>query len=526
MPARTWSTEYRYGQTPLLQPRRPCSDSWDHLKREQKFFQNASWLAAAEFLSRLKGFVLIPLTTAYLGTLSYGVWAQVAVIVGLVPPLIVLGTDSAIARFLPGETLERQRAHFTAWALCVRAGAAVAALLVALLSDPVATMFFGRLEEYAHYIPLAAGSIFATAAVNVMRSWFRIQGRAKPISVLTIGQSFLGLLIVVYVLVAKAGVYQLVLLTLVGDAFLALLFALAIAREHGWSRPDFSIIGKLVRFGLPLVPAGYAQWALNWLDRIFLVAYSTLAQIGIYSLAYTLGYLVIQVAISPIFYMFPNTAAEYWNHGDRPPIQKLFEQSAGLIVLIVMPTIVGSAVLGAALLSVMATNDFVSGAAVIPIVMAGYTFSMLSSYYEVMLGLVRRQYLSTVGALIAFAVNLGLNFLLIPPYGITGAAIATASAFLSQLVFSFTLATRAKLLHTPFSLPAKAAAVSLAMGAVLVALKTVVDETSPFVFLGLVGIGVVVYASLAYAFGLVPRDLVRRELKRLLTRRAAVDVPA
>ena len=518
--------EYRYGQTPLLSPGDRVQTAGTASSVSRKFFQNASWLAAAEFLSRLKGFVLIPLTTAYLGTLNYGVWAQVAVIVGLVPPLIMLGTDSAIARFLPGETLARQRAHFTAWALFFGAAGAIAAVIVGLLRVPIAELFFGSSGEYARFVPLAAGSVFATAAVNIMRSWFRVQGRAKPISVLTIGQSFLGLLIVVYVLVAQADVFALVLLTLVGDASLALVFALAIARERGWAKPDFSIIGKLVRFGLPLVPAGYAVWALNWLDRIFLVAYTTLEQIGIYSLAYTLGYLVIQVAISPIFFMFPNTAAEHWNRGDRPPIQKLFEQSAGLIVLIVVPTIVGSAVLGTALLSVMATDAFAAGGPVIPIILAGYTFTMLSAYYETMLGLVHRQYLSTVAAVLAFFVNLGLNFLLIPRYGITGAAIATSSAFLVQLSFTFTLATRAKLLHTPFQLPLKAVAVSLAMGAAVLGLNTPCGRDRAVRVPRSRRRGVVIYTALAFVTGVIPRDLVQRELRRLRARGRTADAPA
>jgi O-antigen/teichoic acid export membrane protein len=487
----------------------------------RQFFKNVGWLAAAETLSRLKGLVVIPLITAYFGTLDYGVWAQVAVLVGLVPPLIILGTDSAVARFLPGEDEEQQKRHFFAWGIAFGATALFACSLLLLIERPVAQLFFGQPERYEHFIPLAAASIFTTAGLSIVRSWFRIRGQAKPISAITLLQSAIGLGAIVYVLVAKQGVYELVLWSFVGDAVLGVAFAALIVKRHGWARPDFSILPRLLRFGLPLMPAGYAVWALNWLDRIFLIEYSTLRQIGIYSLAYTLGYLVIQVAISPIFYMFPNTAADYWNSGDRERIQGLFERSAGMIVLVVLPTLVGSAVLGGGLLHIMATPDFASGAPVIPIIMGGYACTMVSAYYESMLGMIHKQYLSTVGAILAFLVNLGLNFLLIPPYGIVGAGIATATAFAAQLIFSFTAATRYGLLVTRLGFPLKVAVASLAMGAAVYGLSTLLDQNRPLQFLALVAAGVAVYAAIVFAWNLIPRDLVGRELRRLLVRRRA-----
>lgn len=490
------------------------------------YFRNVGWLAAAEMFSRLKGFVVIPLITAYLGALDYGVWAQVAVLIGIVPPLIVLGTDSALVRFLPGLDRGRQNAYFTAWALMLGALAVLAVSLIVLARDPIAAIFFGTSDEYARFVPLAGASIITTAAIMVIRSWFRINHDAKPISIVTIGQSILGLGAIVYVLVDHRGVYELVLFSFLGDALLAIAMAALIARRQGWARPDFSLLPQMIRFGLPLIPAGYAIWALNWLDRIFLVHYETLAEIGVYSLAYTLGYLIIQVAAGPIFFMFPNSAAEHWNRGERPSIQRLFNHSAGLIVLLVLPAIVGSAVLGEGLLHVLATPAFAGGAPVIPIVLAGYACNMLSAYYESMLGLVNRQYLSTVGAGLAFLVNLGLNFALIPRYGYVGAAIATSTAFMAQISYSFTMATRHNLLTTPVGPPLKALAASLAMGAVLMGLTRVIEPNQPLGLLALILCGTAVYVALCLLSGLVPRDRIRDEWRRLRARDGAASATA
>lgn len=68
----------------------------------RKYFKNAGLLAVTEGFLQLKGLLVIPFLTRHFGTLNYGVWSQVAVLINTVTPLIILGTDSAAMRLLPG----------------------------------------------------------------------------------------------------------------------------------------------------------------------------------------------------------------------------------------------------------------------------------------------------------------------------------------------------------------------------------------------------------------------------------------
>ena len=60
------------------------------------------------------------------------------------------------------------------------------------------------------------------------------------------------------------------------------------------------------------MPAAYAMWALNVSDRVFLIRYRTLQEIGVYSLAYSLGYLSINLFFNPIWMMYPPAATKFW----------------------------------------------------------------------------------------------------------------------------------------------------------------------------------------------------------------------
>ena len=47
------------------------------------------------------------------------------------------------------------------------------------------------------------------------------------------------------------------------------------------------------RFGLPLVPAALALWAINFIDRLFIGAFKDQAEVGIYSLAVRIASVIV-----------------------------------------------------------------------------------------------------------------------------------------------------------------------------------------------------------------------------------------
>jgi O-antigen/teichoic acid export membrane protein len=481
----------------------------------RKFFRNAGVLAAAQIVAKLKGFVLLPLLTAHFGPVSYGAWAQVVVLVGLAPPVIMLGTDSAVMRFLPGTDQNDQLRTFTGWLIWLAGLGGMICLVLALLRVPVAELFFGQTKGYERFVPLAAAAIWAALLVYVAGAWFRIRNQAGWFASITLAQAAVSIVATFIMLVAHQGVYQLVLYSLIGDLVISAVLLTRILR-HGTTRPDFSHLRGYIRFGLPLLPAGYAVWALNWLDRIFLINYRTLADIGVYSVAYNLAYLVIQTVVNPIYAMYPNVAAELYNTNNRPGVQRLFERTAGVILVLVLPAVAGSALLGGDLLHVLTPSSFSAAAPVISVVMGGYLCFLLAAYYETTFALVRKQYLATVTVVIAFVVNLILNFALIPPFGYVGAGIATSAAFVAQLAVAIVMAQRLRALRTPFRYVFRVLAASGLMALVVAGVLALVNlgATGRLVVGTLAGVAV--YVVLCLVMRLIPpeaigyaKDLVR-----------------
>ena len=346
---------------------------------------------------------------------------------------MIMGTDSAIVRYLPGHDDAYQRRHFSGWLLAMLGlGALLCGLLVAA-RGPVSDVFFGGGQEYERFVPLAAATIYVNVLITGIRGWFRLKASSGGWGAVTAGQAVTSLIATILLLSLNRTIYEFVIYSVVLDSMLSVVLLVWIWRKYGFSRPSFGLLPKMIRFGLPLVPAGFALWGLNWLDRIFLVNYTDLGAVGRYSLAYSLGYLGIQVVANPIYTMYPTAAAEHWNQGDREGVQRYFERTAGAMLLLVAPIIAFTAVAGRPILQFFAPPSFASAAPVISIVVSGYLLLMLSAYYETAMGLVHKQWLSTVATVIAFGSNVALNFILIPRFGIVGAAVATGIAFAIQL---------------------------------------------------------------------------------------------
>lgn len=471
------------------------------------FYRNAGIMAAAEVVARLKGVLILPLLTRHLGTLDFGVWSQVSMVVLTLSPLVSLGTEHGLVRLLPGQPTARQYNQFLGWGLLILVGALVLAALIEIGGGTFSRVFLAS-ADYAEYMTLAAASLFASILPNVPRVWFRLQNAAVMLALVTVFQALVGIAAILTAILLQSDVYRVILFALIADLVLGAGFLAWIVVRNGWARPDFSIIPSALRFGLPLLPAAYALWGLNWMDRLFLVHYQSLREIGIYAAAYGLGYTVIQVFVNPIWALYPNSAAQLHNQRDHVGLDRLLHTTIWSILLFSAPAIAGMWALGEPIMTLVAGQDFRQGAAVMWIIALAYLLLMLASFGDIALGLAYRQHWATVSITCAVVVNLVLNLLLIPLYGIVGAALATLAAFTAQLLFSTFMAARFGPFLRNISFMVRVVVAAVVMGLIVRMLDSQMALSDVARLVVLVPAGVALYAVLVFALRAVPPPLL------------------
>jgi O-antigen/teichoic acid export membrane protein len=207
-----------------------------------------------------------------------------------------------------------------------------------------------------------------------------------------------------------------------------------------WVRRDLSLIfnrarlRELLAFGAPLIVSNASFFVLNFSDRFFLQHFQSLEAVGLYSVAYKFGFMLNFLLIQPFNMMWQ--ARMYIIH-QRPDHERVFGH-----VLVLYSTVLVFAALGIALFSpdimtVMVNSKYAASIPIVPLIAAGYVFLGLGEYFQMGMFLTARTgSMATMSSVVA-ALTLILNYVLIPRFGIFGAAWATVTGFVALAIGSY-----------------------------------------------------------------------------------------
>src|SRR5438552_1971798 len=186
---------------------------------------------------------------------------------------------------------------------------------------------------------------------------------------------------------------------------------------------DRELFRQMNRFGLPLVPSALALWAINFIDRIFIAQYKGQVEVGVYSVAVRISSAVVFLMIA---FRLAWPAFAYSIEDDREA-RRTYAFVLTYLTLVCSWISLALGVLAPWLVHVLAPRpEFHRAAQAVGVLAfastayAGYTVLAIGS------GRARKTQLNWVISAVAAAVNLVLNVLLNPPYGMIGAAISTA----------------------------------------------------------------------------------------------------
>lgn len=189
------------------------------------------------------------------------------------------------------------------------------------------------------------------------------------------------------------------------------------------------IFKGLLGFGFPLVFGSIAYWALTMFDRIALSWWSSLAEVGVYSVGISfaaVGILfqsIFSVVWSPIVYKWASAGE------DLSKVDAVVEHATAFVVFSFVMIGLFSFVIGHFLPREYYIVQYIIGACMgLPLL---YT---LSETTIVGVHLKKRTGLAVLAPIFALPSNIVLAYFLIPTYGAAGAAISTSMAMFIFLV--------------------------------------------------------------------------------------------
>lgn len=383
--------------------------------------------SAGTILGRMAGFLMIPVYTRHLTPKDYGVLDLLEVTVFVLATVLGAGLSGAIVRLYHDCQAETERHAVVSTALTFALPVQLVAFgLLVWIAPDLARLVFGS-DVYGPYFRV----IFATLCFDLLNEMALANLVAKRLSarysLVSIARLVLGLgLNVYFVVFRELGVWGVLYGGAIAAGVVSTVMVALTFREVGFALSREKL-RALLAFGLPLIPASLALFALNFADRFFLQRWSSLAEVGIYALGYKLG-MVTGVLVTGPFLMCWN--AYMYEVAEKPDGRALMARVQVYFSLILTWASLAIAVLADVIVRVLSPPPFWGAAAIAPIITLSYVFFGVSYFFRSGIAITKRTEYSAYSVGAVAAVNLGLNALLIPTYGALGAAVATLVSFM------------------------------------------------------------------------------------------------
>jgi O-antigen/teichoic acid export membrane protein len=229
---------------------------------------------------------------------------------------------------------------------------------------------------------------------------------------------------------------------------------------------------SLVRFGTPVVVWTVGSFILTFSDRYFLNHYTGQSAVGIYSLAYKFSFLLTALAAAPFSQIWEPRRFAIAKQRDASAIYRraflylnlaMFIGSAAIILFV------------KDVLRIMADPAFLPAYRLVPLLLAATIIQQWTGYCNLGLYLKNATNLYGWSAVIGVIATLVLNTLLIPRYGMFGAAWATVAAYAIRFVPVYVFAQAKYRVDYPWS---KVAALGTVL-AVAWGVRYLADDLSP-----------------------------------------------
>jgi len=193
-------------------------------------------------------------------------------------------------------------------------------------------------------------------------------------------------------------------------------------------RIDLRLLKTALLFSLPLLPHFLSRWIITASDRLVLERYVPLTDVGIYNVGYQIGSVLMLFAVAGNNSLIPR-----FGRLDTKSDSEIRKLARLLTYYILGLTSIG---LGIALFSpeiiyILTPENYHRAVIIIPLMILSYLFMGLycpaMNVLNLIMGDTRKVAVFTVSAA---ALNLGLNLLLIPKFGMIAAAASTAAAYM------------------------------------------------------------------------------------------------
>ncbi len=397
----------------------------------QTVLKNTFWLTFGNLTSRLIRTVLIIFAARVLGVAGYGVFSYALSLAGF----FSIFADIGITPFLTRESARRpeERIYYLSTALFIKFVFILVSTFLILFAAPLIAKIEGAKELFSVIVFLFAFDTLRDFFFGFTRGIEKMEIEAG-VNILT------NLAILAFggaALIIAPGSKTLTLGYTVGSGLglLAVLFILRIHLKNLWRSFRANLIKPILTQAWPFALAGLLSSIMLNTDMLMLGWFRGAEEVGFYSAAQKIVLLLyllpgfLSVSLFPSFSRLAGTRDERF--------RLLLEKGIAASLLLAFPLVAGGIVLAPQIINLVYGAPYLPSSATFVILALTFFIVFPGIFISNAIFAYNRQKVLTAYVAGGALGNIILNFLLIPPYGIVGSALATVGSLIIANSFNW-----------------------------------------------------------------------------------------
>ena len=382
---------------------------------------------------RILALITAPIFTRIFIPAEYGIISLIASIISFISLFLIFGMDNAIFVSFYQYKKERKIVLSSAFWFLLFWGL-VLVVSVSFFSSQISLLIF-KTTSYKILFLIAFWTAYLTLLINFAKVVFRLEFRARNFAITSILNAIVvtGLMIL-FVLYFKKGLAGYFTGSLFGT-FLTTFIALYLIRKNIKLAFSWKRLKEMVVFGAMVVPASLSFFVFDLSDRFFLNHYRNLTELGLYSIGINIASLIVFFSYAFGQAWSPQVMKMYFSS------KKIFHQFVPRFFVYYLIFFFGLAALitlfSQEILMIFTTAKFYEAAWVIMPLSLAMVFAATNQVTSLGINISRKTKYIALYTGLAACLNIILNFLLIPRFGMVGAAWSTAISYLFLTVAYF-----------------------------------------------------------------------------------------
>ncbi len=400
-----------------------------------ELFRGGAIALGFKFLSIFIGYFFIWLLAKWLGASGVGVFSTAWTILMIGAVFGKIGFDTSIVKFIAGSIGRKDQHHvrpiYRHSITIVGINALVVAIILYIFAQPISELFFNS-AQYTNIVRIIAITVIPLSLLNINAESLKALKNITAFSIFQNSSIYLAIILIMLFLTNHGITNKTSIFSLsIGVSVLMLIsFIVVFANfkrklHDNPDKPEYRFnFKKTIGISLPMMLTNSLFLIMSWMDILMLSAFKTEVDVGIYNTSLKIS-AAISIALIAINSIALPKYAELFEKKDYLGFRKVVKQVSFINFGLSLPVFLLILLVPGFLLGIFG-EEFVAGKMSLIILSIGQIFSAFSGSTIHVLNMTGKESAAKNILITTALLNLLLNYLLVPKYGINGAAIATA----------------------------------------------------------------------------------------------------